>query len=157
MVVKAGFPTGSALSVVYPLVLTAGSSTPIVADTSGTTRWLFSKGMNGGGATGYYKTGQFSSDDGIWGVNVGADAAGGTGGVDLNSAGSNTFGFGNYDGGDSVGYYYWDNVKVSTANFVAACFTGAESPACPTNTTCLGHAHCDVYTGVCVCDANSPY
>ena len=71
-------------------------------------------------ANGYYTTGQFSQDDGVWGFTPGGAVDGDTPGASL---GSGSYGFNNYNGSEPIFEYYWGGTAQASSNFVGVVFS----------------------------------
>jgi len=96
----------------YAFVLNEDGST--VEDDSNTTSTIFSDGQRPK-ANGYYKTDQFSRDDGVWGLRIGSNVNG-DGGPSLEDDPANSYGVENSDGGDGSALFYWGE-EVPTEQF----------------------------------------
>lgn len=90
------------------------------SNTTGTTGWNFSNNQQAS-TNGYYQTTQFSNDDGFWAtrLNTVIDANG-----DNDFKGSNGYGLGARNTGDTSSQLYWNGVDTGENNYIGFVFTG---------------------------------
>lgn len=96
---------------VYAFVLNANNTE--IVNTNSNTRWNFSNNQRAT-SSGYYQSGRFSYDDGVWGVKFNSLVDGNTPGPRLSS--SSSYGIENYNASDSQSYFYWGSSVSSTTH-----------------------------------------
>lgn len=99
------------------------------SSSSGTTGWNFSAAQfwNVSSNGGFYQTGRFSYDDGIWGFRIDGVVQGDAPGPDLyDESNTNNYGFGNYSSGypSTQPKVIWGASTISTSDFIGYIFTG---------------------------------
>tara|TARA_B100000073_G_C23729963_1_gene570534 strand:+ start:1023 stop:2357 length:1335 start_codon:yes stop_codon:yes gene_type:complete len=94
------------------------------------TRWRFSPSNTGVTSTGYYTTSAFSSNNGIWGYNVGSAAAGGVNYLDFDEVIPVAFGnFNGSDGASAAMRAKWKGQNISGTDWVCFIFSGDALPS----------------------------
>ena len=114
----------------YPIVIDP-SGTVTSNTASGSNGWNYSNNQQPVSTTGYYQTGRFAADDGVWGFRLptGANTSyvdGNSPGVTPKSTSTTTpgFGMGNYDSGDSNSDTYWNGTNTINSNNMGFVFSG---------------------------------
>ena len=93
------------------------------SDYDGNMGWNFSNGQSPS-STGYYSTSRFAYDDGLWAFRLSGNKVDGNN-TNYGYAGSNGFGFGNLNSGDThASHVYWNGSITNTTTFVGFVFTG---------------------------------
>ena len=94
------------------------------------TSWRFSPSNTGVTSTGYYTTSAFSSNNGVWGYNVGSPAAGGVSYLDFDD--QYPVAFGNFNGSDGASAAMrakWKGQNISGTDWVCFIFSGDALPS----------------------------
>ncbi len=101
-------------------VIIGTDGTIATSNTTGTTGWNFSNNQQAT-TNGYYQTNQFSNDDGFWAtrLNTVIDANG-----DNDFKGSDGYGLGARNLGDTSSQLYWNGVDTGEDNYIGFVFTG---------------------------------
>lgn len=94
------------------------------------TSWRFSPSNTGVTSTGYYTTSAFSSNNGVWGYNVGSAAAGGVSYLDFDDISPVAFGnFNGSDGASAAMRAKWKGMNISGTDWVCFIFSGDALPS----------------------------
>lgn len=129
-IVDAGQPVTTPASIFTPVTgdglfrqvrpIVVGPDGAVASDGSSTTTgYQFSSAQNPT-ANGYYATGFFSQDDGVWGIRPGSSIDGDTPGPSLATG---SYGFQNFNGSEPVSQFWWGGTAETSDTFAGVVFS----------------------------------